>query len=141
CSIWKVGDGNDINFWDDNWFNDSLMDRFGMVKDNLINKYGTKIKDYIKGNGNKKKWKKLSVERDDLIQNISSLQDQLDLIPLSQLDIKDELVWNNSIDGDYSVKIGYNTFFNSSQAEFNWSRIWMTELTPKINFFLWLALR
>ncbi|KAH9291058.1 hypothetical protein KI387_044629, partial [Taxus chinensis] len=60
--------------------------------------------DYIERNGNNKKWKKLYVDRDDLIQTISSLQDQLDLIPLSQLEVKDELVWSNSIDGDYSVK-------------------------------------
>ncbi|KAH9319243.1 hypothetical protein KI387_021012, partial [Taxus chinensis] len=117
------------------------MDIFGVVKDSLENKYGTRIMDYIERDGNNKKWKKLSVDRDDLIQNISSLQDQLDLIPLSQLDVNDELVWINSINGDYSVKTGYNAFFDNSQTEFNWSRIWMTELTPKINFFIWLALR
>ncbi|KAH9292888.1 hypothetical protein KI387_041926, partial [Taxus chinensis] len=90
-SKWKVGDGRDINFWEDNWFNGNLMDRFGIVKDSLISKYGIKIKDYIEGNGTSKNWKKLTVERNDLMQITSSLQDQLDLIPLSQLDSKDEL--------------------------------------------------
>ncbi|KAH9293837.1 hypothetical protein KI387_040959, partial [Taxus chinensis] len=57
----------------------------------LVSKYGIKIKDYIKGNYTSKNLKKLSVERDDLMQITSSLQDQLDLIPLSQRDSKDEL--------------------------------------------------
>lgn len=76
------------------------MDRFGVVKDIIESKYGTRIKDYIVRMGNKKKWKKLIVDRDDLTQIISSLQDQLDLIPLSQLKVKDDLVWRSSIDGN-----------------------------------------
>ncbi|KAH9305379.1 hypothetical protein KI387_009783 [Taxus chinensis] len=140
-SKWKVGDGRDINFWEDNWFNGNLMESFGMAKDSLINKYGIKIKDYIEENGTRKKWKKLFVDRIDLKQITSSLQDHLELIPLSQMDSKDELVWINSNDGNYTVKTGYNNFFHYNQTEFNWNRIWMTDLTPKIKNFLWLAIR
>ncbi|KAH9308624.1 hypothetical protein KI387_036535, partial [Taxus chinensis] len=117
------------------------MDKFGMAKDSLISKYGTKIKDYFEGNGTSKNWKKLTVEQIELKQITSSLQDLLDLFPLSQLDSKDELVWNNSHDGKYSVKSDYINLFHSNQSDFNWNKIWMPELTPKINFFLWLAIR
>ncbi|KAH9297934.1 hypothetical protein KI387_029616, partial [Taxus chinensis] len=41
-SKWKIGDGSDINFWEDNWSNDNLLERFGTAKDSLIRKYGTK---------------------------------------------------------------------------------------------------
>ncbi|KAH9292951.1 hypothetical protein KI387_041863, partial [Taxus chinensis] len=90
-SKWKVGDGSEINFWEDNWFSDNLLERFGTAKDSLISKYGTKVKDYIEGNGTNKTWKRLSMERIELKQITSSLQDLLDLFPLSQLNSKDEL--------------------------------------------------
>ena len=97
-AIWKVGNGDNILFWQDNWTCQGPLinhPSFGKWAELCIERYGLKFSDYRSGNG----WLILSVL-------------SLDLIPLMILlkainNSRDTLIWGDSSSGLYSIASGY----------------------------------
>ena len=53
---------------------------------------------------------------------------------------RDELIWGDNSNGNYSVASGYMDLSNLKDKP-PWSRAWLPSLIPKINIFYWLALQ
>ena len=129
---WKLGNGEDIQFWTDNWLaqgpliNNQFFERWANV---CINQFGSKVINYREG----KKWRDLSLISGDLAPIMRMLN------PMIMCESKDEIVWGDNPNGLYSVNSGYNTLWNHKEKP-PWAKAWIQDLTPKINIFFWLAL-
>ena len=110
--MWIVGSGENINMWNDNWLDDTLLsvlDLPNMLASSLLGKMSSLI-----SNG---QW--------DLPQGLLSIPLVVDhilnnIIPSSPL--QDQLVWLHSTDGDLSLKQAY-AFLHPSVSALPWATL------------------
>jgi hypothetical protein len=57
----------------------------------------------------------------------------------SQLSIEpDKLVWQWTIDSQYTSKSCYNTLFEGALVSSSWRLNWKSRAPPRVKFFIWL---
>ena len=87
---WKLGNGEDIQFWMDNWLaqgpliNNQMFERW---ENACINQYGSKVTNYSDG----KEWRDLSHISGDLAPIMKMLK------PMILSESKDELIWGETL--------------------------------------------
>ncbi|OMO57353.1 hypothetical protein COLO4_35424 [Corchorus olitorius] len=139
----NVGNGALINFWDEVWLNDMILKvLFPRIFSLAVNKNG-KISEYGEWIDDKWVWRiHLRLNLFGWEQNQwDELLVLLENVCLS-LDFKDKLIWKHSSSGTYSAKDYYKfVCFSNSSPDPLWSKIWLGLAPPKVETFLWQALR
>lgn len=128
---WKIGNGQHINFWLDNWaFHNNLLDTLHKSPHEVD--LNLTLQDVILPS---KKWditKLSSLVPTHIIRIIQALH-----IPSS--DIKDTPIWGYSTNGLFTVKsanwIAHNISIDTPKWPFRW--LWAIEVPPKLKIFLW----
>ena len=49
------------------------------------------------------------------------------------------MAWDLTPSGSFIVKLAYTHIFSKDPSMILWSKVWITNLIPKINFFWWTA--
>ena len=135
---WKVGDGQSIDIWNDDWGPQQLQKRHGSRDiarvDELI--------DTERGHWN------LPVLNEILTRNSV---DVICAINLPNVATHDSLVWKYTSSGQLSVRSAYHLAFKlktkedmvgSSSSEANrrvWKKIWQLQIPNKVKIHLWRA--
>lgn len=129
----KVGDGENILFWHDNWLiQGPLINKpmYDNQANTCIRLFRLKVSDYRMDQG----WRDLSVISNDLKPKMVMLNS------LILNNNKDELIWEGNPSGSYSTASGYNSLWNLKEKPL-WAKAWLPGLTPKIKIFFWLMLQ
>jgi hypothetical protein len=126
-SIWLLGNGEDINFWNDNWSGSILADFFN-IPPHISQNLSSTVSDYI-NNGS---WSFPS----HLLQrfNLSSIVDKV-IIPVESTN--DKLLWIHTDSGNLLLKDAY--FCKSQQfQDLHWANvIWSPDFPPSKSLFVW----
>lgn len=134
--VWKVGNGLEVFFWEDQWrVGGSLASRYERLYKLSCWKQ-VSVKFFIENwrisdargrwSRNLREWELIQArELDDIIQEVI----------LSG--INDQLICRHNKDG-YSSKAGYAHYFNVSEINnVAWSKLWRIKIPPKVILFLW----
>jgi ribonuclease HI len=126
---WRVGDGNLIKFWMDDWTGLGPLSNFALHSDAIV--YDALIHDFWSDND----WN---------IQLLSTclpshIVDQISKYPISQSgDVSDNQVWRPSSNGNFSVSSAYQLAISSENSSTGpWKRIWALNIPPKLKVFAW----
>ncbi|CAJ2659028.1 unnamed protein product [Trifolium pratense] len=127
-SIWLVGDGKDINFWNDNWCGSILSDFFN-IPSHISQNLTSTVSDYIY-NG---EWY-LPQQLPQHFNALSSLVHQV-TIPIEPS--KDKLLWKHTDTGDMQLADAYS--FNLQQLQdLHWAKvIWNSTIPPSKSLLAW----
>lgn len=144
--IWRVGTGEDINFWGDHWI-PSWRD--GKVTSNPpIDCALQKVSDFIvqptvRWNEGKLRSCVSKEEASGILK-----------VPISLSESKDKLVWRFHQSGKYSVKSGYHQAHKAKSRTRShrpsvsyripdkvWTRLWSIPTIPKVLHFMWRVVR
>ncbi|MCH80548.1 ribonuclease H protein [Trifolium medium] len=127
-SIWLLGDGNDINFWNDNWSGIRLCELLN-IPEHIRPFLSSKVSDFIV-NG---RWT-IPPLLQQVYPNLLSIISPV-LIPfeLSQ----DLLLWKHTDNGDLQQKEAY--MFKMQQfQDLDWAKyIWCQDIPPSKSLFVW----
>lgn len=97
--MWKVGNGNRINIWEDSWLNDEQRRKIITLKPN--NCTYQRVKELLNQDG-------VGWNMHILSQLFSAAEIQaIRRTPISTMGLSDRLVWTSSNNGQYTVKSGY----------------------------------
>ena len=135
---WIVGNGHSIRFWEDNCMEGKLLvyKKFKRLMELLKEDMGRKVEDYIDQG---RKWKKLY--KDTYSQEDIQLLKELEVLLGAQrppiLIQEDTRVWDLTPIGNFTVKSAYKHLFSKVLCPPLWSKVWISNLLPKINFFWW----
>jgi hypothetical protein len=144
-SCWKIGDGQSVNIWEDNW---------------LVYQNGHKIITPQAGHNNITTVNDLMLLQPNKCWN-HDLIDQVFLpfegtlikqIPLLMEPVEDQLMWPHSKQGTYTVKPGYNLLKQWKEAEGpgsadgnsnneRWKKLWALHTIPRHKVFLWRVIQ
>jgi hypothetical protein len=127
-STWLLGDGTNINFWNDSWCGPPLSEHLH-IPNHVSQLLTAKVSDFI-FNGS---W----VFPDLLIQaypNLYSITSQV-IIPMEP--DADSLLWKNTDDGDLTLKEAY--LFKLQQVhDLPWANsIWSSDIPPSKSLLVW----
>lgn len=140
---WRVGNGQKIKIWGDNWL--PTHNGLKIISQNINNPIIVLVKDLLEGTP--PKWNKSLIEATFLpIDRV-----QIQQIPITYKDKENTLMWTFSETGDYTVKTGYQAIqiwkHNMDQGSSNtgsmdqvWKRVWGIETIPRHKVFLWRLL-
>jgi hypothetical protein len=126
-SIWLLGNGENINFWKDNWCGTSLVELFN-IPDHISQNLTSTVSDYIV-NGT---W----CFPPQLLQsfNISSIIHKV-VIPLDPT--PDKLLWIHTDSGNLHLKDAYSFKLQQFQ-DLHWAKvIWSPDIPPSKSLFVW----
>jgi hypothetical protein len=140
-SCWKVGNGQSINLWEDNWL--AWQNGFKILTPNNGNNNINRVCDII-SNHPHKSW------NHSLIDN-NFLPFEGDIIKQTPLILEyteDTLMWPHSKDGAYTVRSGYNLMVkwqeasnpSSTNTHNNnkiWKKLWSLPTIPRHKALLW----
>ncbi|PNX95563.1 ribonuclease H, partial [Trifolium pratense] len=140
-SYWSIGDGEDINIWEDNWMQQKSATYKGRPKPNNLNLI--KVKELMDSNYNE--W-----NTDIINQVFLPYEAQMILnIPIIDKTQPDMLTWDCTQDGQYSVKSGYHAIMEwgnlpnaspSNNSQHIWNVLWKLKVPPKHSHLLWRVL-
>ena len=130
---WKVGNGQSINFWTDNWCAEENLVSLLRKDPASIPDLDIKVSAFITV---EKKWDVAKLSQyvpSTIIQSIQS-------IPLPITTVADSFCWGYSGSGEFSTKTATwrahdNIPRNQPKWKFKW--IWNIDVAPKIKIFLW----
>lgn len=97
-SIWLLGDGRDINFWNDPWFGDSISHLLN-IPNTTRNLFTSTVNEYIL-NG---QWHLPS----QFIQSFPDIAQLIQNVPIPISSKKDQLMWKHSDTSDLLLKEAY----------------------------------
>ncbi|GAU31405.1 hypothetical protein TSUD_370540 [Trifolium subterraneum] len=127
-SAWILGDGEDINFWNDNWCGTPLAEFFNIplhVRPLLT----STVSDYLVDG----QWsipEQLSHAFPQLCNTLNQVTIPLEHAP-------DQLLWKHTDSGDLSLKDAYG-FKMQNFDELHWATIiWNTDIPPSKSFLVW----
>jgi hypothetical protein len=140
-SCWKVGNGQSIKIWEDNWV-------IGQNGYKILTPYNgqpntSKVSDII-NEGSSRSWNHGLID-----QTFFSFKGTLiKQIPLIEEPIEDQLMWPHAKDGCYMVKSGYNLLSQWSNAndtssahpnsqDKTWKKLWSLHTIPRHKFLIW----
>lgn len=140
---WKIGDGNDVKIWEDNWLPFQNGYELYTKENNSAQLY--LVRDLMEDHS--KEWNQTKIANTFL----DFEGEQINQIPLIHEDIYDSLMWLHTKDGNYSVKSGYNLIRewvqNKEQGTSNtvsmqklWKTVWSLNTIPRHKDFLWRVL-
>ena len=97
---------------------------------------GVKVGDYIDQG---RRWKKLYKEEypQEIVILIKELEELIKEQRLPLLPQEDFMAWDLTSNGNFTVKSAYTLLFNKELCPTTWSKVWISNLIPKINFFWW----
>ena len=49
------------------------------------------------------------------------------------------MAWDLTLNGNFTIKSAYTLMFSKEQCPTTWSKVWISNLLPKINFFWWMV--
>ncbi|XP_019435927.1 PREDICTED: uncharacterized protein LOC109342391 [Lupinus angustifolius] len=125
-SMWLIGDGREINFWNDNWLGRTLVDLLNIPPE-LHSSLLASVADFT-ANSN---W----IIPQELANKFPTIALQISHIFICNS--KDRLVWQQSNDGQLSLKEAFNSISPASQ-DLNWcKKIWSTHVPPSRSFITW----
>ncbi|KAK3205547.1 hypothetical protein Dsin_019593 [Dipteronia sinensis] len=143
-SRWRVGSGNSIRIYDDRWFPRPVT--FKVISPCVQNNiYLVRHLRTVSGGWNNQLVPQLFFKED---------AEMILSIPLSNTCRDDSITWHYTVDGEYTVRSGYNlgmcrmvadsNFGGSSNsglenAESFWKTLWRINVPNKIKLFLWKA--
>ena len=114
-------------------------------KEKFITLWGGKVNDYktMKTTNEGSKWEWKSIENLDMDPTVKEVFGKIiHKRKIKQVDRKDNLIWEASKEGKYSVIEGYRAIINSQRWEevnIPLNLCWDSTCLPKVGFFLWLA--
>lgn len=135
---WKLGNGDIIRFWTDEWYNGTVLSHtFRRLYSLFIGKdYTVKIMVSFWFNAtNESKWRRPL--RGWEIQEAMQLQQILNNIKFSTH--KDKVIWKQE-QNDYSPGLGYRVLDNNTEVLPIWSLLWKQKVPHKAIIFMWHAL-
>nr|POE83460.1 putative ribonuclease h protein [Quercus suber] len=137
---WRIGDGESINVYDDNWLPGKGSAKVLSPQSGALE--GARVAALI--NSDTRTW-----DQNVLQQHFLSFEAcRIRAIPLCWTDQEDSLIWPACKDGNYSAKMGYQLLCeseisgvasssDSSEQSLFWKRIWKLHIPNKIKMFLW----
>ncbi|WJX18948.1 hypothetical protein P8452_08695 [Trifolium repens] len=129
-SIWRVGDGTTISFWQDNWLGYKLKDSIdGQLPDSISHLMAAKVADVV----NNQAW----ALPDDFRQKFPNIANDIQAMPISYALEPDELVWNDSPSGELDFKNAYFCGLPALQTP-GWAKIiWRLFIPPSRSLVMW----
>jgi hypothetical protein len=140
-SCWKVGNGNSINIWEDNWVAWQNGYKVLTPRQDQINIQT--VKELILDTPTKQ-WNSNLIDQ-IFIPSEGNLIKQT---PLIMEPMDDQITWPHSKEGTYSVKSGYNLLkhwsdsehpspANTSNQQEHWKKLWNLNTIPRHKALLW----
>jgi hypothetical protein len=143
---WLIGNGKDINIWEDNWLHPQGSSATWTPKPPNTNL--TKVSDLINPSNND--W-----DRQLISQIFFPIEaEKITQIPLLNTMDNDRISWQGTNDGNYTVKSGYNAQIEwetnnptTGQASTNtkehqaWKNMWKANVPPKQTHLMWQILQ
>ncbi|GAU37904.1 hypothetical protein TSUD_163410 [Trifolium subterraneum] len=127
-SIWLLGNGEDINFWNDNWCGTPLSDTFN-IPDQIKQSLSSKVSDYI-FNG---QWN-LPCQLTHQFSNLSFLVQQ---ITIPNEPSNDKLLWKHTDTGELNLSDAYRFKLQQFQ-DLHWAKlIWNPDIPPSKSCLAW----
>lgn len=129
-STWRVGNGTNISFWEDNWLGYKLKDSIGgQLPDSISHLEHAKVAEVINGHD----W----ILPDLFKERYPNITSDIQAIPLSCTAELDELVWTNSPSGELMFKDAYFCGLQNSQT-LGWTKIiWRPFIPPSRSLVTW----
>jgi hypothetical protein len=141
---WQVGNGKNINIWEDRWINPQAGSTIWSKKPETTHLQN--VSDLI--NEDTMQWKDQVLN-----QNFYPMEAaQISAIPLTSKNSEDIISWYGTKDGNYTVQSGYHSIIGwrdssttnatSSHNNINtkWKKIWSLDVPPKQNHLTWRIL-
>ncbi|GAU41445.1 hypothetical protein TSUD_98410 [Trifolium subterraneum] len=141
---WTIGSGEDVDIWQDNWIHQKGNSNTWSLKPDQATYQ--KVKDIMNPHSNS--WNEPLINQ-LFIPIEAKMICQIPIIDKTQ---HDALTWDGTLDGNYSVKSGYQAIMNwvestttnttSSSAMSNniWQILWKLNVPPKHSHFIWRLL-
>lgn len=136
---WLVGNGRRIRKWKDKWIPNSTT--LKVVFPQSVLDLGAKVSELI--NEERGAWNQSLVNRTFLSFEAETIL----CIPLSPLLPEDSMIWANTMDGKFTVRvyklaiernaISKGESSNNSNVKTLWNRIWKVEVPGKVKNFMW----
>lgn len=131
---WKIGDGKNVKFWEDNWLgSSSLAIQFWDIY-TIVNEQGKTVQELWDGNELRCTFRRTVTQTqlhlwDEIVQLASTI---------SYNGEQDEMIWTFNSNGQYSSQSLYKIVnFRGIKPVFR-SAIWAIPIPPRVHFFLWL---
>jgi len=127
-SIWLLGNGENINFWNDNWCGTPLSNSLN-IPPSISHSLSATVSDFI----NNGQWSFPS-QLLHLFPNLLHLV-QAVVIPLEP--VQDKLIWKHPQTGDLQLKEAY-LFKTHTDHNLNWTNnLWSIDIPPSKSLFVW----
>lgn len=125
----RIGNGKMIRFWDDKWLHGGSMK--DLMVDNYNIDWNLKVAAVIAE----------GVRDIDLLKSLvpqEVLQDIISGPIFLVLNLDDNLIWNHSTKGSFTVNFAYRFTeqWGFEKEKWNWNGIWKINVIPRIKFFL-----
>ncbi|GAU27936.1 hypothetical protein TSUD_146500 [Trifolium subterraneum] len=128
-TFWLLGDGRDINFWNDSWCGNPLSEQL-CIPDHISHSLSSTVSDYIL-NGH---WS-FPTRLIQAFPNLSSIITSQATIPMDPS--RDIILWKHTDSGDLQLKDAY--LFKMQQfQDLNWAKyIWSCDIPPSKSMLVW----
>ncbi|KAK2424264.1 hypothetical protein QL285_034644 [Trifolium repens] len=127
-SIWLIGNGENINFWNDTWCGPPLVDQFN-IPPQIRPSLSSTVSDYI-SNGHWNLPPQLSLMFNNLVSIVNNV-----IIPFEQF--PDKLLWKLTDSGDLELKQAYS-FKLQQYQDLHWAKlIWNPDIPPSKSLMVW----
>ncbi|MCH97022.1 ribonuclease H protein [Trifolium medium] len=127
-TFWLLGNGEEINFWNDNWCGSIMADHFN-VPNHLRKFLSSTVRDYI-FNG---QWN-FPPQMHQHLNNLVCLVQKV-TIPLEAS--QDKLLWKHSDTGELQLNEAYQFKLQQFQ-DLNWAKaIWNSDIPPSKSLLVW----
>lgn len=127
-SIWLLGDGKDISFWNDPWFGQSLADLLNIPEATRPLLKST-VNEYIHNN----QWKLLR----HFVRTFPATTHLIQNVSIPKFVQKDQLLWRHASSGNLLLKDAYD-FKNHKYQNVHWAEcILNKDIPPARSLFVW----
>jgi hypothetical protein len=144
-SCWKVGNGNDINIWEDKWV--AWQNGYKILTPRQEQTNLQKVNELLTDTPSKS-WNSNVIDQ----CFIPSEGDLIKQTPLIMEPVDDQLMWPHTKDGNYSVKSGYNLLkhwldstnpssANTVRQSNHWKKLWSLDTIPRHKAFIWRVIQ
>jgi hypothetical protein len=143
--LWNIGNGHNINIWEDRWLHPQGLNPTWTPKPAATNLQ--LLKDII--NTTTHDWDRQLVTQTFIPVEAEKILQIPILTPMEE----DQICWQGTTDGNYMVKSGYNAqidwnYYNSNHGQTSnnnkeahmWKKLWNTKVPPKQIHLIWRIL-